>query len=104
MPLNANAQPGQPKFRCSVPSYASMAVLRTLLPREVITAVALGLNSVLLAGHAVGLTRLLVVDDLFLLGLELSVNLGAFGGLVAMGLGLMHLCQRIFMGTQSCLT
>lgn len=62
------------------------------MPHEVTTAVALRLDLVLLAGHAVGLARLLV-DGLFLLGLELCVNLGAFGRLVAVKLGLLHLCQ-----------
>lgn len=84
---NAFAQPGQPKTQHSVPFVASMAVLWTLLPHEVITAVALGLNLVLLAGHAISLARLLLVDGLFLLGLELCVNLGAFRGLVAVVLG-----------------
>lgn len=102
MPLNAFAQPRQPKFRCSVPSCASMAVLRTLLPHEVITAVALGLNSILLAGHAVGFARLLLVDGLFLLGLELGVNLGALGGLVAVDLGLLCLYQRNALESQAC--
>lgn len=94
IPLNANAQPGEPKSRRSVPSCASTAVLQMLLPHEVTTAVALGLSLVFLARQAVGLACLLLVDGLFLLGLQLGVNLGTLGGLVAVDLGLLRLCQR----------
>lgn len=93
IPLNANAQPGEPKSRRSVPSCASTAVLQMLPPHEVTTAVALGLSLVFLARQAVGLACLLV-DGLFLLGLQLGVNLGTLGGLVAVDLGLLRLCQR----------
>ena len=68
-----------------------MAVARASVAHEFIAAVALGLDSVLLARHAIGLARLLVLDGLFLLGLELCVNLGTLGGLVAVGLGLLRL-------------
>lgn len=81
---------------------ASTSVLRTLLPHEVISAITLGLHSVLLAGHTVGLARFLLVYGLFLLSLDLGVNLGAFGGLVAVMLGLLCLCQRNAIRAKVC--
>lgn len=67
---------------------------------EIITSVTLGLDSVLLAGHAVSLARLLLVDGLFLLSLELCVNFGAFRGLVAMVLSLSYLCKPAVDGSE----
>ena len=46
----------------------------------------------LLSRHAVCLAALFLVDYRLLLGLELSIDLGAFGGLVAVGLGLLRIC------------